>query len=342
MLAPSTPEARRDGSFLRERALDPAAPRRDHRRRTCAAPWSGSRIARRSSSVTRATAPTYRQFWEETSRVARGLLVRGVKKGDRVGIWAPNCAEWVVVQYATARIGAILVNINPAYRTHELEYALKQSGRLDAACSRAAFRRADYVAMVGEVRLRLPGAASRPSSSDGRVGRRCSATRERLAEEELRAPRARRSSSTTRSTSSTRRGTTGFPKGATLTPPQHPQQRLLRRRALPLHRAGPGLHPGALLPLLRHGDGQPRAAPPTAPHGHPRRPASTRSRRCRRSQDERCTSLYGVPTMFIAELDHPDFASYDLSSLRTGIMAGSPCPVEVMKKVHRRTCTWPR
>ena len=119
-------------------------------------------------------------------------------------------------------------------------------------------------------------------------------------------------------------------------PPQHPQQRLLRRRGVPLSPRGPGLHPGAVLPLLRHGDGQPRLHHARRVHGRspPRRSSpARRSRRCRTSAARRC---YGVPTMFIAELDHPDFDSFDLSSLRTGIMAGSPCPVEVMRKVIDR------
>ena len=122
-----------------------------------------------------------------------------------------------------------------------------------------------------------------------------------------------------------------LPEGRHAQPPQHPQQRLLRGRAAGVHARGPAVHPGALLPLLRHGDGQPRLRHPRRDDGDPRRRLRPDRTCSRRSQDERCTALYGVPTMFIAELAHPDFDRFDLTSLRTGVMAGSPCPVEVMK-----------
>ena len=211
---------------------------------------------------------TYAQLDAAVDELARGLVGRGVERGDRVGIWAPNCTEWFLTQYATARIGAILVNINPSYRTHEVEFVLRQAGvRLLVSASTSSTRRA------------------RPAS-----------------------PRARRSRTTTSSTTATSSARDG------------------------LHRAGPHLRAGAVLPLLRHGDGQSRLDQSRRLRRHPGpglRPAAT----LRAVQDERCTSLYGVPTMFIAELALPDFAEYDLSSLRTGIMAGSPCPAEVMKRV---------
>ena len=131
-------------------------------------------------------------------------------------------------------------------------------------------------------------------------------------------------------------GTTGFPKGATLSHHNILNNGYFVGEVCRYTEARPGLHPGALLPLLRHGHGQPRRPPPTAPAWSSRRPASTRALTLQAVAAERCTSLYGVPTMFIAELALPDFAAYDLSSLRTGIMAGSPCPVEVMKQAHRR------
>ncbi|ACL66544.1 AMP-dependent synthetase and ligase [Anaeromyxobacter dehalogenans 2CP-1] len=273
---------------------------------------------------------TYRQFWEETSLVARGLLVRGVKKGDRVGIWAPNRYEWVVIQYASARIGAILVNINPAYRVHELEYALKQSGVSTLLLART-FRNADYVAMVRDVRLRCPELRQTIVIDDEWGALKHDALR--FSEDEL--ARLERDLQfddpiNIQYTS----GTTGFPKGATLShhnivnngffigeflrytdadrvcipvPFYHCFGMVLANMAITTHGA-------AMVIPLDNFD------PLTV---------------MRTVQQERCTALYGVPTMFIAELDHPEFQAFDFSSLRTGIMAGSPCPVEVMKKVQK-------
>ena len=201
----------------------------------------------------------------------------GMEPGDRVGIWSPNCAEWALVQYATAKAGIILVNINPAYRTSELEYVLNQSGcRLLVAAT--AFKTSDYV------RWSRTSAATATSSS-----RSCSS-----------AATGRSSSPAASGSAPTSCGAPGrdpvrrpdqhpvherhhrLPQGRDAQPPQHPQQRLLRRPGLPLHRGGPGLHPGALLPLLRHGHGQPRAARRTARAWSSRRRRSSRWRRCRR------------------------------------------------------------
>ena len=260
-------------------------------------------------------------------------LAAGIEKGDRVGIWSPNCAEWVLVQYATARVGAILVNINPAYRTHEVAYALQPvglpaAGRRDRASrpattwrwstevrpTLAALERVVFLGTAGVGRARSPRATAVDRGRAARRGRPSSQFDDPI---------------NIQYTS----GTTGFPKGATLSPPQHPEQRLLRRRGLPLRRARPGLHPRALLPLLRDGAWATSAAPrhgatmvvPGArvrPGGHAadgrRTSAARRSTACRR-----CSSPSSA---------HPDFHRFDLSSLRTGIMAGSPCPVEVMKQ----------
>jgi fatty-acyl-CoA synthase len=272
---------------------------------------------------------SYAELDADTDMLARALMGLGIEAGERVGIWAPNCAEWVLLQYTTAKLGAILVNINPAYRSHELAYALRQSG-VKLLVSAAAFKTSDYRAMIEEVRGDLPrlerviylgspewGALVQ---GDGEVGGD---------------PLARREAGLSfddpiniQYTS----GTTGFPKGATLShhnilnngffigegcrytqadrvcipvPFYHCFGMVLGNLACTTHGAcivipAPGFDPAATL---------------------------------RAVQQERCTSLYGVPTMFIAELALPDFASYDLSSLRTGIMAGSPCPVEVMKRV---------
>lgn len=266
---------------------------------------------------------TYARFGADVDELASALLASGVVKGDRVGIWAVNCPEWVLVQYATARIGAIMVNINPAYRTHEVEYVLNQAG-ISLLFASLSHKTSDYRAMVDEVRGRcrelrevvylgdpsweallqraVPGAEYPELSCDDPINIQYTS------------------------------GTTGFPKGATLS-----HHNILNngyfvgeliayseqdRICVPV----PFYHCFGMvmgnLAATSHGACMVIPAPSFEP-------AAT----LRAVQQERCTSLYGVPTMFIAELNLPDFARYDLSSLRTGIMAGSPCPVEVMKRV---------
>ena len=199
--------------------------------------------------------------------MACGLLAAGLGKGDRVGIWAPNVAEWTLVQFATAKIGVILVNINPAYRTHELEFVLNQAG-ISVLVAATSFKTSDYAAMIEQVRPNCPelrqvvliGTADWDALVEaGRAG-----DRDELAR--LQAELSPDDPINIQYTS----GTTGFPKGATLQPPQHPQQRLLRGPALRLHPGRPGVHPGALLPLLRHGDGQPGLHHQRRHDGHPR------------------------------------------------------------------------
>jgi fatty-acyl-CoA synthase len=275
---------------------------------------------------------TYAEFDAEVDRVARALLAAGFETGERIGIWSPNRVEWALVQYATAKAGVVLVNINPAYRTHELLYALRQSGcrMLIAAAS---FKTSDYTAMLDEVRGELPGLEraaffETPSWDEllaGADGVPVEALRERSAALDASDPINIQYTS----------GTTGFPKGATLShhnilnngffvgegcgiteedrigvpvPYYHCFGMVMGNLAATSHGAcvvlpADSFEPGAVLDAV---------------------------------QAERCTVLYGVPTMFIAELDHPEFDAHDLSSLRTGIMAGSPCPVEVMRKVVDR------
>jgi fatty-acyl-CoA synthase len=269
---------------------------------------------------------TYGALVEATDACALGLDALGVQKGDRVGIWAPNCAEWVFVQYGTAKLGAIMVNINPAYRTHELAYVLKQAG-ISVLISAPEFKTSDYRKMVAEVRDDCPDLRQTIFIGDAEwdelmaVGR--SAEREPLDR-----PLDPDDPINLQYTS----GTTGFPKGATLT-----HHNLLNngffvgegcdytaddRICIPVpyyHCFGMGM---GNLGATSHGATMVIPAPGFDP-------ALT----LKAVEDERCTSLYGVPTMFIAELGLPHFAEYDLSSLRTGIMAGSPCPVEVMKRV---------
>jgi len=272
---------------------------------------------------------TYADLDADSDAVAIGLLDAGIGKGDRVGIWAPNCAEWVLLQYGTAKIGAILVNINPAYRSHELDYVLRQSG-IRLLVTAESFKTSDYRGMVDEVRDGLEGLEQviyiGTGDWDRLMAAGASAGRSALAERS--AALAFDDPINIQYTS----GTTGFPKGATLShhnilnngffigegcrytaadrvcipvPFYHCFGMVLGNLACTTHGAcivipAPGFEPAATLAAV---------------------------------QAEKCTSLYGVPTMFIAELALPDFASYDLSTLRTGIMAGSPCPVEVMKRV---------
>jgi fatty-acyl-CoA synthase len=272
---------------------------------------------------------TYPELVAEVDACALGLDALGVRKGDRVGIWAPNCAEWVFVQYATAKLGAILVNINPAYRTHELSYVLKQAG-ITVLVSALEFKTSDYRTMVAEVRGECPDLREVVFIGDPKW-------RELLdvghgADRRLLADRETQLSSDDPINIQYTSGTTGFPKGATLT-----HHNLLNngffvgegcnyteadRICVPVpyyHCFGMGM---GNLAATSHGATVVIPAPGFDP-------ALT----LKAVQDERCTSLYGVPTMFIAELALPNFADYDLSTLRTGIMAGSPCPVEVMKRV---------
>jgi fatty-acyl-CoA synthase len=272
---------------------------------------------------------TYREFDDHVTVLARGLVDAGLNAGDRVGIWAPNCGEWVMLQYATARAGVVLVTINPAYRSHELRFVLDQSGcRVLFTAER--FKGSDYLAMVDEVRPQLPELEQVIVLGSGDWD--AIADRGRLASDSALEQRAAALSPDDAINIQYTSGTTGFPKGATLShhnivnngffigegcrytevdrvcvpvPFYHCFGMVLGNLAITSHGAcivipSPGFEPAKSLQAV---------------------------------QDERCTSLYGVPTMFIAELGLPDFASYDLSTLRTGIMAGSPCPVEVMKRV---------
>ncbi|GAA4137939.1 AMP-binding protein [Actinomadura keratinilytica] len=275
---------------------------------------------------------TYEQLAAEVDTVALGLDELGVRKGDRVGIWAPNCAEWVIVQYATAKIGAILVNINPAYRVHELEYVLKQAG-VRTLIAAPAFKTSDYAAMIEQVRpncpdlrdvLLLGGDDWRALAESGRA-----ADPARLAE--IAATLGADDPINIQYTS----GTTGFPKGATLS-----HHNILNNGFFVGELCGYDEEDRICVPVpFYHCFGMVMCNLAATSHGAciviPA-PSFDPRATLEAVAAERCTSLYGVPTMFIAELNDPSFPTHDLSSLRTGIMAGSPCPVEVMKQVIER------
>ncbi|KFA92693.1 AMP-binding protein [Archangium violaceum] len=274
---------------------------------------------------------TWRQLWDETTKVALGLLAFGVEKGDRVGLWSPNRFEWVVTQFAAARIGAILVNLNPAYKTAELEYALNQSGTSVLLLSRG-FRQTDYRKMLEEVRPRCPQLrVSLVLDDDWKLLLENGA---RVSERMLTAREATLQFDDPINIQYTS-GTTGFPKGATLSHHNVLNNGFFVGEALRL-----GVEDRVCIPVpFYHCFGMVMGNLACASHGSTLvipgeafEPLAV----LQAVGAERCTALYGVPTMFIAELDHPRFGEFDLSTLRTGIMAGSPCPIEVMKNVQSR------
>ena len=277
-----------------------------------------------------------RWTWAELDRdvagVARGLIGAGIAKGDRVGIWAPNCAEWTILQYAAAEAGAILVNVNPAYRTHELAYAINQSGmRLLVAAT--SFKSSDYRAMVDEVVA--AGAADglpleRTVYLDTDDWAALVAEGESVSDDDL----AERMSSLDPSdpiniqyTS----GTTGFPKGATLS-----HRNILNNGYVTTELINLTHEDRLCIPVpFYHCFGMVMANLGCTSHGATMvipAPGFDPEITLRTVAAERCTGVYGVPTMFIAMQNHPTFPDHDLSALRTGIMAGSICPVEVMKR----------
>src|SRR3954468_20990098 len=290
-----------------------------------------ARFGRREALVSRHqdVRLTYAQLDAEVDRLARALLAHGIATGDRVGVWSPNCAEWTLLQLATARVGAILVNVNPAYRTSELSYALRQSGTRLLFAPRS-FKTSNYAEMVAAVGPEGPalqhvvgsGAPAWEGFLDGAA---------QVTSGELEAREATLAPDDPINIQYTS-GTTGAPKGATLSHLNILNNGFLvgegcryteaDRVCIPV----PFYHCFGMvmgnLGALTHGACMVIPAPAFDPGAT-----------LEAVQAERCTSLYGVPTMFIAELDHHGFAAFDLSSPRTGIMAGSPCPVEVMKRV---------
>ena len=270
---------------------------------------------------------TYAEFAARVDEVARGLVAIGLQPGDRMGIWAPNCAEWLLVQYASAKAGVILVNVNPSYRTSELEYVLNQSG-CRVLISARAFKSSDYRGMVDEI-APLCRALERTVFLD------CSDWEELLAagDRELSLPTGLQFDDPINIQYTS--GTTGFPKGATLT-----HHNILNNGFFIGETCRYTSEDRVCIPVpFYHCFGMVLGNLACTTHGAciviPA-PAFEPLATLQTVQDQRCTSLYGVPTMFIAELDSPEFDDFDLTSLRTGIMAGSPCPVEVMRKVIER------
>jgi len=289
----------------------------------------------------------YRELRDEVDRCARALIGLGVEKGQRVGIWAPNCAEWAIVQFATSKLGAILVNINPSYRLSEVQYALRQSGCTWLVIA-PEFKSSDYTAMIHELAPEL--ARSRPGALHAtnlpelrgvvRLGRETSpgmlpwddllALAGPVAADEL-ARRQRQQEFDDPINIQYTSGTTGYPKGATLS-----HHNILNNGYFVTELLRFTDRDRLLIPVpLYHCFGMVMGNLGCVTHGATMVYPSAgfdATAVLEAAQAERATALYGVPTMFIAALNHPEFARYDLSSLRTGIMAGSPCPVEVMKQ----------
>jgi fatty-acyl-CoA synthase len=269
---------------------------------------------------------TYGELHEQVERCARALLAAGVEKGDRVGIWSPNNAEWVVVQFATAKVGAILVNINPSYRAHELEYALRQSG-CSLLVMAPGFKDADYRELLASVGAPALQRSVVLGEEWEELHAECAGI------DELRAREAELDFDDPINIQYTS-GTTGFPKGATLS-----HHNILNNGFFIGELLGYTPEDRVCIPVpFYHCFGMVLGNLAVVTHGAcivlPSAAFDARAV-LETVSEEHCTSLYGVPTMFIAELADAEFPSFDLSSLRTGIMAGSPCPIEVMKRVRR-------
>ncbi|WP_051266813.1 AMP-binding protein [Nakamurella lactea] len=272
---------------------------------------------------------TYAEFGERVAALARALLATGLRRGDRIGIWSPNYAEWTLVQYASAKIGAILVTINPAYRTHELAFVLRQAG-ISYLVAAESFKTSSYAAMIEDVRGECTALREvvliACDSWDALLDKADQATDEQVAA--IQSQLSPTDAINIQYTS----GTTGFPKGATLS-----HRNILNNGFLVGEICRYTEADRICIPVpFYHCFGMVMANLAATSHGAAMvipAPAFDPAATLRATSVEKCTSLYGVPTMFIAEWALADFAAYDLSSVRTGIMAGSPCPAEVMKKV---------
>ncbi|MEM7132782.1 MAG: AMP-binding protein [Chloroflexota bacterium] len=292
---------------------------------------------------------TYSQLKEQVDQCARGLMAMGLQKGERIGIWSPNCAEWCITQFATSKLGAILVNLNPSYRTHEIKYALTQSG-----CSfviiAPEFKTSNYTQMLYELAPELENSAPGQLQSTElpnlrsviRLGEERSAgmwlwhdiydQASSVSQDDLAQRQSEQQFDDAINIQYTS-GTTGYPKGATLS-----HHNILNNGYFTARIMNFTDQDRLAIPVpLYHCFGMVMGNLGCVSHGatmiYPDAGFDPKTV-LDAVAEEKATALYGVPTMFIAELEHPDFSSYDLSSLRTGIMAGSPCPVEVMKRVQ--------
>lgn len=274
---------------------------------------------------------TYKEFWQQVEEVSKALLGTGLMKGQRVALWSPNRYEWVLLQYATARVGLILVNINPAYRTAELTYVMNQSGAKTLFASKQ-FKTSNYLEMINECRPNCPQLENVIIFENDwldflQAGRKITTQELEEIENTLHFDEPINIQYTS--------GTTGFPKGAKLS-----HNNILNNGFFIGQRIKYTHKDRVCIPVpFYHCFGMVIGNLACTTHGatmvipcesfDPKKTLQT-------VMKEKCTSLYGVPTMFIAELELPDIDSYDFSNLRTGVMAGSPCPVEVMKKVQTK------
>ncbi|MDR3180664.1 MAG: AMP-binding protein, partial [Prevotellaceae bacterium] len=274
---------------------------------------------------------TYKEFWVQITELAKGLMAYGVKRGDRVGIWAANRYEWVLVQYATARIGAIMVNINPAYKITGLRYALEQS-KIDLLIAASHFRQTDYIDLLNQVRpfCRYP----KRTIIIEREWNKLLQASAKISDEAL----AERENSlqfddpvNIQYTS----GTTGYPKGATLS-----HHNILNNGFFIGERMLYTEKERVCIPVpFYHCFGMVLGNMACTTHGACMvivGESFEAEAVMKTVSNEKCTSLLGVPTMYIAQLEHPNFDQYDFSSLRTGIMAGSPCPIDTMRQVQSK------
>ena len=292
---------------------------------------------------------TYRMLSEQVDTCARALLAKKIEKGDRVGIWSPNCAEWTVLQLATAKVGAILVNINPSYRLHELEYALQHSScKMVVTADR--FKSSEYVKMINDLipelhysspgqlkSARFPGLRTVIHLSDEPIPgmwtwKEFLTLSNGNGYEDLATRRSKLSFDDPINIQYTS-GTTGRPKGATLS-----HHNILNNAFFVAETMNFSNKDRLVIPVpLYHCFGMVLGNLGCITHGatmiYPSEGFEAGAV-LQAVQDEKATAVFGVPTMFIAELEHEDFDKFDLSSLRTGIMAGSPCPIEVMKRVQ--------
>ena len=294
---------------------------------------------------------TYAELQEAVNRCARGLIALGLKPGDRIGMWSPNYAEWVIIQFATAKAGTILVNINPSYRSHELEYALNQSG-CSALVTATQFKSSDYTGMLYDLAPELhesnPGqlqAARLPAlRTIVRLGAEASpgmfsweqlmALGDTVTAEQLTAVQSQLQFDDAINIQYTS-GTTGYPKGATLSHHNILNNGYLVGSIMRFSEQDKLIIPVPMYHCFGMVLGTMACVAIGATMMFPSDgfdPLTVLAM----AEEEKATAIHGVPTMFIAELEHPEFARFDLSSLRTGLMAGSPCPIEVMKQVIER------